>query len=360
MTAEGEITSVEELVTRIRQGMVSHSVRLFAAQGLLPVSREELIRVLVLLAADGDIEISGTANTTLAGFDREFFMHVLEQPDLDSLEVDLIARTRQDELIWDAVVRHPMTANETLRWLARLGPPSVQTSIMTNQRRMFGCLELLGDLRANPAVGQDVLRRIREFEEEFLEKAIVWASAEQFQAEEVEEGPSIEDALSALKAIGMQIPGGEVEPERLPEPDGTVPQEIRDAYVRIAMMNVFQRIMCALKGTREERLILVRDRNLLVVRAVINSPQMNEIDIEHIAGMRGVCDEVFRQIVSKPRWTRRYGVLRALVFNPKTPQAIALQLVRRLSMRDFSMLGRDRNVSEAVRRAARRENEQRR
>ena len=69
---------------------------------------------------------------------------------------------------------------------------------------------------------------------------------------------------------------------------------------------------------------------------------------------------VFRQIAGKPRWVRRYGVVRALVFNPKTPPAIALQLSKRLSLRDMSLLGRDRNISEAVRRAARRENEKRR
>ena len=47
-----------------------------------------------------------------------------------------------------------------------------------------------------------------EFEEEFLEKAIVWATAEETK-EELYEGPSIEDALEQLRMLGMQIPATE-------------------------------------------------------------------------------------------------------------------------------------------------------
>jgi hypothetical protein len=257
------------------------------------------------------------------------------------------------------VVRHPQAANETLRWLAHEGSASVQLTIVTNQKRLLGCLELLSDVRANPNTNQDVLRRVREFEEEFIEKATVWATAEQLQPE-IETGPSIEDALNALKLLGMQVSlGFEGEPG-LPEPDAGAPPDVRDAYIRIALMNVFEKIMCALKGTREERLILVRDRNNLVLRACVNSPRMNELDIEQIAAMRGVTDEVFRMIVTKPRWLRRYGIIRNLAFNPKTPPGVALQLLRRLNLRDLANLARDRNISEVVRKVARRDFENRR
>ena len=51
MEASGGISNVAELLARIRQGMAPRALRLFAAQGLLPVSREELIRVVLILAA---------------------------------------------------------------------------------------------------------------------------------------------------------------------------------------------------------------------------------------------------------------------------------------------------------------------
>jgi hypothetical protein len=227
-----------------------------------------------------------------------------------------------------------------------------QDVLITNQVRVLGCLELLEDLRANPQVTQEVLRRVREFEEEFLQKAIVWASAEGTPAQ-VAEGPSIEQVLAELKSIGMRLPGGEVEIERLVvELEAGAPEEIRDASARLGQLNTAQRVLQALRGTREERLLLVRDRSPLVVRAVLLSPKLNEVDVERIAGMRATNEEALRIIASRPRWLRRYGVLHNLAFNPKTPPGIALQLVRRLSQRDLGLISRDRGVSEAVRRVA--------
>ncbi len=284
---------------------------------------------------------------------------MLRLPDVDPLEVDLVARCREDEALWTAVVQHPRAANETVRWLAKVAPPKVQDVIITNQVRLLACLELLEDLRSNPQVSQDVLRRAREFEEEFLEKAIVWAAAEGTPTE-IPVLPSIEEALAELRALGMILPGGYVEPQRATEPEEGAPQEIRDAFARIAFMTTAERVMAALRGTREERFILVRDRSPLVVRAVMLSPKLNETEVEHIAGMRSTNEEALRLIGARPRWLRRYPVLRALAFNPKTPAGIALQLVRRLSQRDLIIMSRDRNISEAVRKVARQTVENRR
>ena len=203
MEASGGISNVAELLARIRQGMAPRALRLFAAQGLLPVSREELIRVVLILAADGEAEIADTAQATLATFTPEHLLEVMKLPDIDPLEIDLLSRCRQDEGLWTAVVQHSRTANETLRWLARVAPPRVQDVIITNQVRVLACLELLEDLRANPQVSQDLLRRVREFEQEFLEKAIVWAAAEG-PAFELPASPSIEEALAELRALGMR------------------------------------------------------------------------------------------------------------------------------------------------------------
>lgn len=344
--------SVGELVSRMREGMVPHTVRLFAAQGLLPVGREELIRLLVFLVADGDAEIAGAARTTLDTFTTDNFMSVLQVDDIDPVDIDLLTRAVKDEAVWQAVVRHAKVADETLRWLARVAPAKTQDAIITNQRRILSCLEILTDLRENPQVTQDVMRRAREFEEEFLEKALTWATAGE-TAPEVEAGTSIEQALAALKAIGVQFAGPDIGREvPAPDEDDSKHGVSGDAYVRIALMNTHQRVIAALVGTREERLILARDRSQLIVRAVMSSPKMNEADIEHIAGMRSVNEECLRIIGMKGRWLRRYGVIHNLAFNPRTPVNLAMQMLNRLSVRDLGLLGRDRNVSSVVRRMA--------
>jgi hypothetical protein len=278
-------------------------------------------------------------------------MSVLQLDDIAPLDIDLLARAVRNEELWQAIVRHAKTANETMRWIARHGSAAAQDALITNQVRVMACLEILTDLRANPHVTPETLRRVREFEEEFLEKAVRWATAAEVEPE-IEETASIEEALAALREIGMRLVGGEIESESLPAPEDGAPREIRDAFVRISLMNTYQRIMAALKGTREERLILARDRSPLVVRAVMLSPRINENDVEQIAGMRSVNDECLRLIAFKGRWLRRYGIVRALAFNPRTPPGLAVQMVGRLSQRDIGLLARDRNVSSVVRRIA--------
>jgi hypothetical protein len=85
----------------------------------------------------------------------------------------------------------------------------------------------------------------------------------------------------------------------------------------------------------------------------MHSPKLTDAEVEQIAGMRSASDEALRIIATQRRWLRRYGTIRALAFNPKTPPGLALQLVRRLVPKDLGMIVRDRNVAEVVRRAAR-------
>jgi hypothetical protein len=61
---------------------------------------------------------------------------------------------------------------------------------------------------------------------------------------------------------------------------------------------------------------------------------------------------VLAEIARRRQWVGKYAVARALVQNPRTPIAIALRLVSRLSVRDLRDLSRDRNITDAVRSTA--------
>jgi hypothetical protein len=60
-----------------------------------------------------------------------------------------------------------------------------------------------------------------------------------------------------------------------------------------------------------------------------------------------------RKIGSNSDWTKRYSVALALVNNPKCPPGIAMGFVVRMNDKDLSLLEKSRNISEAVRSAAR-------
>jgi hypothetical protein len=132
------------------------------------------------------------------------------------------------------------------------------------------------------------------------------------------------------------------------------PEEQRKGTAqRLAMLSVAERIKVAMQGTREERSVLVRDPNRLVSSAVLSSPKLTESEVEAIARMTNVSDEVLRIIGQSRAWTKNYNVMANLARNAKTPIAISLGLMNRLIERDIKMLAFDRNIPEPIRVAAR-------
>ncbi len=121
----------------------------------------------------------------------------------------------------------------------------------------------------------------------------------------------------------------------------------------LSNMSVVERMKLAMKGSRTQRAQLIRDSNKLVAAAVLSSPKLTETEVEAFAKMANVTEEVLRSIATNRTWTKNYGVVSGLTRNPKTPPAIAMNLLQRLNERDLKMLSTDRNVPEAVRLAAR-------
>lgn len=121
----------------------------------------------------------------------------------------------------------------------------------------------------------------------------------------------------------------------------------------ISALSVMQKMKLAMRGTREQRTALIRDPNRLVASAVLSSPKLTENEVEGFARMANVSEEVLRVIGSNRAWVKNYGVAANLVRNPKTPIALSLQLLNRLTERDVKMLTTDRNVPEPLRIAAR-------
>ncbi|MDP1569556.1 MAG: hypothetical protein Q8L86_06090 [Vicinamibacterales bacterium] len=129
----------------------------------------------------------------------------------------------------------------------------------------------------------------------------------------------------------------------------------RESTVRqLQNMSVPQKVKAAMKGTREMRAVLIRDPNRMVAAAVLSCPKVNESEIESFARMANVTDEILRTIGQTRGWTKSYGVVSALVKNPKTPIAVSLTLLQRLNDRDLKGISIDRNVPEPLRVAARR------
>lgn len=130
--------------------------------------------------------------------------------------------------------------------------------------------------------------------------------------------------------------------------------EVRASTVeKIASLNIAQRMTLAMKGSREERAVLVRDPNKIVAVAVLSSPKLTETEVESIAKMANVSDEILRIIGFSRAWTKNYAVVHALARNPKTPVAMSMNFLARLSDKDLRNLSTNRNVPDVLRVSAR-------
>ena len=131
----------------------------------------------------------------------------------------------------------------------------------------------------------------------------------------------------------------------LPEEPGPAEPE----HKMLSSLSVLDRMKLAMKGTREQRAVLVRDSNKLVSAAVLSSPKVNEAEIEAFTKMGNVSEDVMRIIGQNRAWTKNYGIILGLCKHPKTPPAIAMSFVQRLNEKDLKQITTDRNAKEGLR-----------
>jgi hypothetical protein len=121
----------------------------------------------------------------------------------------------------------------------------------------------------------------------------------------------------------------------------------------LATMTFPERLKAAMKGTREQRAVLIRDPNKLIAASVLSSPKVSLPEVESFARMQNVSEDVLRIIGHNRAWLKSYGVILSLTRNPKTPLSMSMNLMARLTTKDLQKLSVDRNVSEALRISAR-------
>lgn len=142
--------------------------------------------------------------------------------------------------------------------------------------------------------------------------------------------------------------------EAPPLVEGGEENEGRESLVqRLAKMGFSERLKAASKGSREMRAVLVRDPNKMIAAAVMSSPKLTESEVEGIARMASVSEDVLRIIASNRMWMKSYKIASALTKNPKTPVALSMNLLSRLNEHDLAQVSIDRNVPEPIRIAAR-------
>ena len=167
----------------------------------------------------------------------------------------------------------------------------------------------------------------------------------------------VENRLESLdREERAMILAEEVKEETPGEPDGqfdaTDTKRHKNIYARLLRMTAAEKAIFAMRGNRDVRMLLVRDPNRMVSKAVMRNPRLTEQDITMITQMRDIDDEILRLVSLNRRWMHKYAIIRNLIFNPRTPITIALQQINRMNNTDIRIASRDRNLPTPVRQVA--------
>jgi len=111
-------------------------------------------------------------------------------------------------------------------------------------------------------------------------------------------------------------------------------------------------VQLAMKGSREERYILIRDGSKVVSSAVLESPKLTDQEIEMFASMKNVQESVLRGIAGKRKFMKLYPVIRALTANPRCPLDVALPIMKSLLVQDLRNLSMNKNIPDTVKKVA--------
>lgn len=193
-----------------------------------------------------------------------------------------------------------------------------------------------------------------------------------FEPVVVQDGAGIEGGTDAapipnasVEVETVSAPSSEAKPSASPKAvagaggkpakkPGIPPTEVRrdSTLQKIARLDIKGRIALAMRGSKEERSILIRDGTKLVAVAVLDSPKVSEGEVENFALQKNVLESVLRAIPLKRRFAKNYAIVRNLVYNPRTPLDLSLGLMKNLLVHDLKNLSGNKEVSDTIRKLA--------
>ncbi len=391
------IESLNPVVRAIVEGTAPRPAVLAAARGVLPLPQSDLLEVLVAFARSDDPELSESARETLSTQDKTSLESSMRTDAIASTVLDYFAgQSGLPPGIYEAIITNSKTSAETFVSFAKRTPSGeLLERIAFNQQLLIKTPALIDAIIANPNRTSEAERRANETKREFFEKERgaqqianeLRAQGKEAAAEFIEQsefgqdldasGMDLDDALFLASMI--EVPDSETDDswlgleyieeiyEESPEQrqaivdkilgdlryeDGEIGSERVSILNRVMKMGMKDRVKLAMKGDREARNILIRDPNRIVSAAVVQNPRITEHEMEKIAAMRSVSEDILRQIANDRQWARSYSIVHNLARNPRTPIANVLTILSRLQMRDLAALSKNKNVSDAVRRQA--------
>jgi hypothetical protein len=328
--------SQASLLDQVRSG--NRQLQTLAADGLLPVSFEQLVPLQVFLARGDDPEVASHAARSLAAVDPGLAVPFLSGA-ADAEVLSWFAEQLGHPLLIEAILRRRDVPRPLLVDLAPRLSADLQEVLLLRQDAIVEEPGILDALAANPQLSTYSQRRIGEYREHLLPRERPAHGAGAADASEAAEEEEMDEA-AFLAAV---------ETARAAPALGEVDEQTRLSEGQIRMLPLPARIKLSRGASRSLRNLLVRDPNARVAISTLSSNAVSDQEVEAVARNRSVVEDVLVFIARRREWNGKTNILRSLAGNPRTPVAVSMQIVPKLPVRDLKDLGRDKNIPDAVR-----------
>jgi len=376
------------MIDMIRQSAAPVNVMRAASKGALSLPPAEMIEILVYLTTNP--LFAEQAKMTLAGWDEASSIAACRDPQTPRAVLDyFVSPDNHRPKLIPALLDNPTVPEAALMEMAQTASREL-VDMMLASARVQKSPHILHSLGSNVHLTPEESAKLHAELQALGEQTVKLPAYEevgeggktQYELEHAaeiaaEEGKAFElvggtlhdeDTLAAAAALQIApeaIGAAPVPAATAPAPAQAVDEKMlkmrqAEADVRertsplqkISRLTVGERVQLSMRGNKEERFILIRDGSRVVSSAVLQSPKVSDGEIETFAGMKNVQESVLRDIARTKKFMKNYGVVRALINNPRCPLDLSLGLMNHLLVNDLKALSMNKNIADTLRKLA--------
>jgi hypothetical protein len=387
---------MRRMIEMIKQSAIPANMMGTAAKGALSVAPAEMVEILVYLSTH---PIFGNeARLTLAGFDQKVAKEVCADPRTSSDVLSYFVSADNLRLpLLSSLLENPSVSEDMVTRLAMQASSRVLANMLWHPR-VLNSKSTLHAISMNMSLPEEdgvvvrsALANLGENTEYLIEQAQLDAEANELsvpneildaELDRYVRDHADEIAADEDKPFDLYVHTAPSQPAESPETSGAVvggagevpklvafatvtPERTEDgavpdpslkkkvsAFQKISKLGVGQRVQLAIKGSKDERFILVRDGSKVVCVAVLESPKITDQEVEMFATLKNVQEGVLRGIAGQRKFMRNYAVQRNLACNPRTPLDVSLPIMKSLMINDLRSMSKNKNINDTLRKTA--------